>query len=265
MPVLTRFHALADNLRESFRVLARVKPNGSVVELPGVSVASLGVTFQMFNAAFLSQPVEDMEELMQRLESASVYFKDHQIRWSFWICEDWLAPAVRSKLSRTCEMFGLRLSSDMPGLSAGAIRPASRKLPPIDVRVVKSRETLQDFRSIGSSCFHVPLAWFSEVFDMDIATRHEFVCWVAYNNGVPVSTAATVTSHGVIGVYNVATAADYRQRGYAEALTRSAIASALQQNEAEGVILQSTSQGLRLYETMGFHVISRVLVYNSTP
>ena len=259
------FHGLADNLRQSFRVLAQVKPRGAVQELPGVSIASLGVTFQMFNSAFLSQPVDSPVEMERRLATASEFFRERRLRWAFWICEDWLANGVRRKLSKLCDGYGLRLSSDMPGLVADFIRPPTRQLPALDMRIVQSTQTLDDFRSIGSTCFHVPLSWFSEVFDLDVAREQEFVCWVGYAHGAPVATAATVTSHGVIGVYNVATAPDYRQRGYAEVITRSAIDAALRGNEAEGVILQSTAQGLRLYERMGFQVVSRILVYNSVP
>ena len=51
------FQPIADNLRESFRVIAGSRAGGEVRELHGVSIASAGVTFQMFNAAFLSSPV----------------------------------------------------------------------------------------------------------------------------------------------------------------------------------------------------------------
>ena len=236
-----------------------------MVELPGVSIASAGVTFQMFNAAFPSEPIDSVTELEQRLTTASDYFRAQKLRWAFWICEDWLATGVRRRLSRTCETFGLRLSSEMPGLAAETVGPSTRKLPPIDVRVVQSTETLADFRNLGSSCFHVPLTWFSEVFDPGVTDRQDFICWVGYADGAPVATAATISSHGVVGVYNVATAPEYRQRGFAEAITRHAIDAARRETETERVVLQSTSQGFRLYERLGFEVITRILVYNSTP
>lgn len=262
---MTGFHSLADNLRESFRSLADGKPYGSVLELPGVSIASLGVAFQMFNAAFPSQLIGSPAELGQRLGVASEYFSANNLRWSFWICEDWLAVPVRRKLSQICQDFGLRLSAEMPGLAAEEICRPTRKIPPLDVRLVRSAETLEDFRALGSTCFHVPPAWFSEVFDSRVPQHQKFICWVGYANGVPVATAATISSHGVIGVYNVATAQDYRQRGYAEAITRYAIDAALRETDAERVVLQSTSQGMNLYARMGFQVVTRILVYNSTP
>ncbi len=263
---MSPFHCVADNLRQSFRVLANGRPRASVLELPGVSIASLGVTFQMFNAAFLSEPVETQEALEARLQAAGNHFESQALRWSFWICEDWLPTmAIRRKLSRTCETVGLRLSSELPGLAAESIRRPARKLPAIEFRRVDSAPTLDDFRALGSTCFHVPISWFSEVFDAGINAAHPFVCWVGYHGGQPVATAATVSAHGVTGLYNVATIPEYRHRGCGEAITRHAIDSAVRAADSTRVVLQSTSEGMRLYQRMGFEPVTRILVYNSVP
>lgn len=257
------FRSVADNLRHSFRILADGRERASVVELPRVSIASLGVAFQMFNAAFASGRIETQAQLDESLRAAADHFAARHLRWAFWVCEDWLAPAIRRKLSRACEDFGLRLSSDLPGLAAHPVRVSGRRLPAIDVIGVNTEKALQDFRALGSVSFHVPPAWFAEVFDQRIAPNEDFVCWVAYSSGVPVATAASVTLDGVIGLYNVATAPDYRQRGFGEAVTRFAIDAAIRRHGDLPVVLQSTSQGLRLYGPMGFLPVTRVLVYNS--
>jgi ribosomal protein S18 acetylase RimI-like enzyme len=254
---------VADNLRESFRVLANGRARGSMIELPGVSIASLGVTFQMFNAAFPSEPLENRTALEERLRGAKNHFDSQALRWAFWICEEWLAAGIRRKLSRICETWGLRLSSDMPGMSAESIRQPTRKLPALDFRRVQSFQTLDDFRALGSTCFHVPISWFSEVFDSGMAAHRDFVCWVGYRDELPVATAATVSAHGVIGLYNVATAPEHRHCGYGEAITRHAIDAALRETSATSIVLQSTSDGLHLYQRMGFEPVTRVLVYSS--
>jgi GNAT superfamily N-acetyltransferase len=258
------FHSVEENLRQSFRVLAADRPRGDVIELPGVTVASLGVTFQMFNAAFLSGPVESQSQLEACLAAARNHFEARGQRWALWICEDWLVPGIRRKLSRTCEAFGLRLSSEMPGMAAEKIEPVARKLPQIEIRRVDCIEALDDFRAIGSTCFHVPIAWFSEVFNEDVVVRGSFVCWVAYYDGLPVATAAAVISKGATGLYNIATGPEYRHRGCAEAITRHAIAWATRECHASHLVLQSTASGQRLYQRMGFRPVTRVLVYNST-
>jgi GNAT superfamily N-acetyltransferase len=257
------FRDVSDNLRQSFRALADARPGGDVLELPGISIASLGVSFQMFNAAFVSAPVETQSELEERLRTARSYFDSRGLDWALWTCEDWLTPVVRRKLSRTCEMHGLRLSSEMPGMAADRIQPPQRRLPELEVRRVETEASLNDFRAIGSNCFHVPIVWFSEVFDERVASRQAFVCWVGYRDGTPVATAASVASDGVLGIYNVATSPEYRKCGYAEAITRYTIDAALRQGDARRFVLQSTAAGQRLYERMGFRPVTRVLVYNS--
>jgi ribosomal protein S18 acetylase RimI-like enzyme len=257
------FRWVEENLRESFRALADGRPNADVAELSGVSLASLGAAFQMFNAAFPSQPIESLTELEKRLDIMRSHFENHGRPWAFWCCEDWLAPELRRRLSRTCECFGLRLSAELAGMVAERIEPPAPRLPALDVKRVESAQTLHDFRAVGSVCFHVPIVWFSEVFDEDVAARRRFVCWVGYSNGLPIATAATVSCEGVAGLYNVATIPDRRERGYGEAITRHVIAAAMRENEIGRVVLQSTSQGLSLYRRMGFETVTRILVYSS--
>jgi len=263
---VTGFQCVGNNLRESFRVLAADRPQARVEELPGVSIASLGVTFQMFNAAFLSGPVQTEAALYERLQTAAEFFATEGRRWSFWICEDWLAAGVvRRRLSKACESVSLRLSSELPGMMAESIDPPTRALPSPEYRNVDSEATLNDFRAVGASCFHVPVTWFGEVFNETLAADHPFVCWVCYLNGEPVATAATVFAEGAIGLYNVATAAAYRHRGYAEAITRHAIDAAARRAGCTRAVLQSTSEGLSLYRRIGFRPVTRILVYNSVP
>jgi len=254
------FHPVEANLRQSFRVLADGRPRADLIELPGITIASLAVAFQMFNAAFLSAPVADREDLEDRLELARGHFRSRGLSWAFWVCEDYLDLSVRRRLTPTCERYGLRLSSEMPGMIAPVLVKPGRPLPPLEFRRVDSLPTLNDFRGIGSICFHVPLEWFSEVFDESVtAPRAAFVCWVGYYDGVPVATAASVASDGVTGLYNIATAPGYRGRAFAEAITRHTAAAA----GPCPLVLQSTSRGLRLYERLGFRPVTRILVYNS--
>jgi GNAT superfamily N-acetyltransferase len=248
------FRFIEENLRESFRVLARERVRGDVLELPGLSIASLGVTFQMFNAVFLNSEVESQEDLDSRLLTAKQHFEKRGLPWSIWICEDWLPHAVRRKLSRSCERFGLKLASEMPGMIADSVTCVPSDL---EFRRVDTIPTLNDFRAIGSTCFHVPPSWFGEVFDERFSARESFVCWVAYRDGEPVATAASVSCEGTTGIYNVATLPAFRKHGYGEAVTRHAVGS------RGRIVLQSTSQGLRLYERMGFRAVTRILAYNS--
>ena len=256
------FSNVADNLRESFRVLAGGRETGEVRELRGVSIASAGVTFQMFNAAFLSGPVASDEELTQRILLASLHFETRGLEWAFWICEDWMDERVRKRSRKLFDKHGLRHSVDLPGMVAEKVLPAARPLPRLDVRRVCDSATRDAFCLIGSVCFNVPLSWFREVFEPR-GVWERFAGYVGYLAGEPVSTAAVVIGDGVAGVYNVATLPGHQRRGYGEAVMRHALEAARQEHGVERSILQSTKAGYTLYERMGYRTVTSVAVYST--
>ena len=256
------FEYVANNLRESFRVIASSRTGGEVRELPGVSIASAGVTFQMFNSAFLSGPVASEAEMKQRIILPNSHFNGRGLEWAYWICLDWVDEYSRKRLRRLCEARGLRLSTELPGMMAERLLPAAKPLPHLEIRRVRDAGGSKAFCEIGSVCFHVPLTWFREVFDNDVVWER-FASYVAYCDGEPVSTAATVVGGGAIGVYNVATLPGSQRRGFGEAVMRHALAEARKEHAMERLVLQSTPAGLRLYERMGFQTVTRVGVYSS--
>ncbi|HUB82249.1 MAG TPA: GNAT family N-acetyltransferase [Bryobacteraceae bacterium] len=256
------FETVADNLRESFRVVAAGRSAGEIRELPGVSIAAAGVTFQMFNAAFLSAPVLTEGELEQRIHLSMAHFDSRRLEWAYWVCEDWIEGKARRKCRQMFERLGLRHAVDLPGMVAERIAPPVKPLPAVIVRRVGDEATRAAFCSIGSICFHVPISWFREVFD-NPQVWENFAAYVAFQNEMPVSTAAIVMGGGAVGVYNVATIPDQQRRGYGEAVMRHAVAEAQREHGVERSILQSTPAGLHLYERMGYRTITRVSVYAS--
>jgi ribosomal protein S18 acetylase RimI-like enzyme len=256
------FETVADNLRESFRVVAAGRSAGEVRELPGVSIAAAGVTFQMFNAAFLSAPVLTDAELEQRIHLCASHFNVRGLEWAYWVCEDWMDGRTRRKSRQMFERHGLRHAVELPGMAAERIAPPVKPLPAVTVRRVADAPTRADFCAIGSFCFHVPINWFREVFD-NHAVFDRFAAYVGYWREVPVSTTAIVMGGGAIGVYNVATLPEHQRRGYGEAVMRHAVDQARKEHGIERTILQSTPAGLRLYERMGYRTITRVSVYAS--
>lgn len=253
---------MADNLRESFRLIAASRQGGEIRELPGVSVASAGVAFQMFNAAFLSAPVATDAELSQRILLPSTHFNARGQEWAYWLCEDFMAPRVRRRSRRAFERCGLRHSVDLPGMVAEKIEPPVHPPAPVEIRRVCTGPTRDAFCAIGSVCFHVPLPWFQEVFDSPGVWEH-FAGYVGYYDEEPVSSTAIVVGGGALGVYNVATLPGRQRRGFGETVMRHALADARRRLGLSRVILQSTPAGLHLYERMGFRKVTSVAVYAS--
>ena len=186
--------------------------------------------------------------------------------WAFWFCEDLLDKGLRRRLSPICAAFGLRLASELPGMMAREVTTQKRPLPALEFRRVDSISPLSDFRSVGSVCFRVPPDWFAEVFNEQIPVYlfPEFVCWVAYHEGLPVATAASVASDGVVGL-----SADIRHRsrisreGFRGGHHPPCHCGGSSRTGPRPVILQSTVPGHRMYEKMGFREVTRIVVFNS--
>jgi GNAT superfamily N-acetyltransferase len=257
------FEVVEANLRHSFRLLAGARRSGEVREIPGVTIASAGVTFQMFNAAFLSAPVAGERELDRRIAAAQVHFGARGLPWSYWICEDWLDKKARRALQATVKRHGLYLATVLPGMEAPRLAPPVRPLPALEVRTVTDERTWSNFCQIGALCFNVPIEWFQEVFRESRVWQDGFAGYVGYSDGEPVATAATVISAGAVGVYNVATIPEYQRRGYGEAIMRHALECARLDHGIERSVLQSTQQGFSLYQQMGYAEVTNVAVYTS--
>jgi ribosomal protein S18 acetylase RimI-like enzyme len=256
------FECVADNLRESFRVLAESRNEGEVRELRGVSIASANVTFQMFNAAFLAGPVVSETDLEQRILLASAHFGQRGRQWAYWVCEDWLAERARKRALRLFERHGLRHSVNLPGMLAERLLPPVKPPARLDIRRVENGPEREAFCAIGSVCFNVPLPWFSEVFEGK-PVWNRFVAYVGYSGGEPVTSAAVVIGAGAAGVYNVATVPGKQRHGFGETVMRHALEEVRREYGIERTILQSTSAGYHLYERMGYRTVTRVAVYSS--
>jgi ribosomal protein S18 acetylase RimI-like enzyme len=256
------FQGVETNLRESFRLVAAHRPAGELREMEGVSIASAGVTFQMFNAAFLSAPVDSETAMDRRVAQAAVHFAARNQRWAYWICHGWLDNRTRRRLQSLLRKHNLYQAVELPGMLAGEVLPPARGLPDIEVRRVSSGPVKEAFCAIGSLCFNVPLIWFCEVFDSD-SIWNDFAAYVGYVNGEPVSTVATVIGGGAVGVYNVATVPNHRRAGYGEAVMRHALERARLQHGLSRSILQSTPQGFELYRRMGYRTVTSVAVFCS--
>ena len=258
---MTDFTLIEGNLRHYFRSLAEARAHAVIREFSGIAAISLGVRFQMFNAAFLANPVEDERDFERRVTAASVHFHAHGQEWSLWLCDGLLSEALQRRATRILQRTGLRQSSLMPGMLADALNSQARNLPECEIREVDSPEDLESFRQVGATCFHVPRPWFDEVFDEQTIRRGTFRSWLALADGRPVCTAATVLDSSAIGIYNVGTIPEFRGRGYAEAIVRECIRQECIHAPPLPIVLQSTQAGLNLYHELGFRSLTRFRVW----
>jgi GNAT superfamily N-acetyltransferase len=218
----------------------------------------------MFNAAFFSSPVMEVEEdLGRRLKLAWEVLGAQGGRWAFWACADRMAGDFQGRTARMFRRFGLAPVLRHPALYCDAMTAASADPPPLEYRTVEERAARTDFSRINSHAFRIPFAWCQELYDIDALWGRDFTGYVGYAGGRAVCCAATLAAAGVIGVYSVATLPGEERKGYGEAITRHVVAAAQRETGLARSILQSTREGLGLYQRLGYRMATHFVVYSN--
>jgi ribosomal protein S18 acetylase RimI-like enzyme len=263
--VLAReIHSISSNLLESMRFFGRAHSAGEVCDHPGVSLIFCGLNYAAFNAAILSDTAVAQPADLHRLIQVPVQqFGSRRLRWTYWLCDDYLEPHVRREAKTMFSKFGLHPLTEPPGMFADRLLAPRRALPAVEMRPVIDEPTRLAFAHITSVGFEIPGNVCRQIYGSRQAWSGRFQGFVGYVKGLPVCTAATVVSDNVVGLYSVATLPNQRRRGYAEATMRQALNLARVTTGIEATVLQSTEEGFPLYQQMGYRKLTRFSVYIS--
>ena len=252
------------NLIELFRHFARTHPSGEIRETRGVSIASCGITFPMFNAAFLSEPVcAARVELERRIVTAATHFGARGLRWAFWVAEDKVSEKLRRRAPEVFQNRGLGNPSRLLGMFAEQVLPASRPQPDLQICEVADERQRLDFCNVLSVTFRLPILWCLELYEPTGLWQCGFTGYVGYVHGEPVTTAATMAAVDALGLYCVATLPSHAGHGYAEAIVRHALERGRRDTGISRSILQSSTAGLPLYQRMGYETVTHIVVFSS--
>jgi GNAT superfamily N-acetyltransferase len=257
-------HAVAQNLLEALRFFGQARADAEIHDLPGLSLIFCGLNYAAFNAALQAAPVDgDGQELARLIELSAHQYDARSLRWTYWVCDDFLNLPLRREAPRVFKRHGLRHLTEAPGLYAERLTPVNRNLPPLDVRPVGDRATRAAFSDVMSVAFEIPHSVSTSVYGSERAWNGTFQGYVGYSNGRAVTTAAAVITGDVIGLYSVATLPQHRRLGFAEAIMRDVIREAQETRGVARTVLQSTSSGLGLYEAMGYRIVTGFNVFIS--
>lgn len=256
--------AVAANLLVALRFFGEARIDAEIRELPGLSLIFCGLNYAAFNAALMAQPIDgDRRELAQSIETSSAQFDARGLRWTYWLCEDYMSAPLRREAPRIFKQHGLRHLTEAPGMYAERLLPPKRPLPDVEVRAVSDQVTRADFAEIMSTAFEIPKSVSTAVYGSERAWKGDFHGYVGYAQGKAVTSAAAVIASGVVGLYSVATMPRHRRRGLAEAIMRWVVEDAKKTTGIERTVLQATSSGLALYEAMGYRTVTKFDVYIS--
>jgi hypothetical protein len=243
------------NYAESQREFARFSATHVIEESSGLLMTAAGTRFPAapFNAVSLVGP--QTLEPSQVLERAHGFF-DPLDRGFAVMTKGHSDQALQSY----CESQDLPHFGDSPGMLLEAAVAAPVLADGAEIKTVTSIEEAEQFIHVAAHAF--------EAVGLPVEVAQKLLCqpkawlqphWQVHmivENGEAVAGAMVLMSHGIAGIYWVATLAEARGRGYGEAVTRS-VSNAAFSNGASAVVLQASHFGEPVYRRIGFREITR--------
>ncbi len=264
MPEENEIGAVAKNLLAALRFFGHARKDAQIQDLPGLSLIFCGLNYAAFNAALMAHAIDgDRNELVRLIEASAAQFEAKGLRWTYWLCDDFLSSPLRHEAPRIFGEHDLRHLTDAPGMYADHLLAPKHPLPALEIRPVADERTRAAFSQIMSIAFEIPPSVSNAIYGGERAWQGDFRGYIGYADGKAVTSAAAVVAAGVVGLYSVATLPPYRRHGFAEAIMRQVIDQISQSTGIERTVLQATSSGLSLYEAMGYRTVTQFNVYIS--
>lgn len=163
-------------------------------------------------------------------------------------------PSWREAGKVIAAAHGMVADADIPLMSVATPIEA----PPVDglsMRDLAAGEARLHCEVAGPA-FGAPPDLFARIITDDVLARDEIRGYVGEVDGEAVATAMSVAIGGGVGIFNVATLADYRRRGYGAAITALAARHGLC-NGASWAWLQASDVGYGVYQRLGFTTLER--------
>jgi ribosomal protein S18 acetylase RimI-like enzyme len=150
--------------------------------------------------------------------------------------------------------FSKVASSPMMSIDLHSL-PKRKEIPGLEIRPVRSKDEMKIFDKVLETQFQLGEATFKKRYEIECSVGFEEDCprqlYVAYQDGIPVSTNFMLLDDDVAGWYKIVTHPDYERRGIGTAMTLAPLYDAKERGYNVGV-LQSTEAGYKVYSRLGF-------------
>lgn len=164
------------------------------------------------------------------------------------------APAVEESARR----LGLTRAERVPGM---AVTPDEVRVPDSELEVlrIETADGLAQALAVAASGFDVPPDLLASLYMLEVAELDGIEYYLARVDGRDVSTAIGYAVDGTVGIFNVATPAQYRGRGYGATITAHAARAGFDEG-ADLAWLQSSSMGESVYRRLGFREVETYIL-----
>jgi ribosomal protein S18 acetylase RimI-like enzyme len=245
------------NLAEFAKVQALWSPLGEVRACDDMQLAASGTRFPagMFNCLVPIGAPPDAAQACTWLDRAREFFAARERGFSVYVRVE--RDAV---LAEACHSLGMQAQGTSPGMVLDAPVPEAELAPGVHIARVTGATGVRDYASVAAPAFammSLPEAVAQSLFgEPQRMLTPELALYVAYLDGVPAAAAMSLLSHGIAGIYWVATRPELQRRGLADAITRRTSNDAFARGAA-CVVLQASPFGEPVYLRMGYREVTR--------
>lgn len=212
-------------------------PVGTYSAQRGVARARLGLPAPAFNGVWGLRRDVHAQEVLAAVEE----FAADDLPWNVQ-----LRPGYPEALDDELAARGLVVTADVPFMVLPDLTTVAAPGSPAMREVVSFRD-VDAAVSLLEQGFGIPPELARGMFPVRMMFLPGTTTWIA-NDHADVSTALSTVHGDMCGIFNVATPAEHRGRGYGRAVTAQAIAT----SGARSAYLQSSPMGVRVYEALGF-------------
>jgi ribosomal protein S18 acetylase RimI-like enzyme len=243
---------LADqNMWEGYRQLVARAPGGEMLDQDGVlCVSNRSPSPIIVNTAFRTDPSIPADVALQRVDA---YYTARSHGYCIYAAEHGDADLAVAAVA-----LGLEHVIDLPEMVLEATPAKSNPPRGITVEPVTDRPGSRAYAAIMAESFTEPTGQlFSELASL---VGPNIGGWIAYVEGEPAAGASILLSHGIGLIATVGTLQAHRRRGLGDLVSRVAARAAFDRG-ARFVSLQSSPEGVGVYEGIGFRVVSGYRLY----
>ncbi len=217
---------------------------------------ALGVPAPPFNGAILMEPVADRAGL---LEEIAGFMAHAAVPYLVWVRE-----GLDDEFPEACLRAGLTDVGGPPVMAMASLAPGPPPPAELSIEQANGPEDITDFVNVFSEGFGVPRVMAERVFTRVVLTAGVFGAVLGRVDGQAVTAASVTVSGTTAGIYNVATLAKHRGKGYGAAMTWAAM-DVGRSRGCDHAILQASEMGLSVYEKMGFEIVGRYRHFAGPP
>lgn len=233
-----------------------------VRDLPGMAVRWAESRFSFWNCVTLTDVGIGRARLEAQLSQAAEIMRGKSRTGFLWVFDDALTDDARKVLTLTAEQAGLSFALSATGM-AGNVLPIPEPVhPKLTFVRVSATDHLRSYADLNSRAYGFPPEDTRDGFRQSELWTKDMFAYIGFEDGNPVTCAATLPADDRLLVVLVATAPEAQRQGYGEAITRKALYEGWRASGLTRATLHATAAGAPVYRRIGFAPNSPISFYS---